>query len=130
MPSTCFALLGLAADTTVIYFVRPTQSNVDRICKDLQEDLYDKCQLNFLSAVPTDLLEQLAMTTVSSQTSCEVERVYDMYTNFISLEVRQDAQLLTSLACVWVQGEGDDRACTFFLMRVRLLCSRVLSYLS
>ena len=49
---------------------------------------YDKCQLNFLSAVPTDLLEQLAMTTVSSQTSCEVERVYDMYTNFISLEVR------------------------------------------
>ena len=48
---------------------------------------YDKCHLNFLSAVPTDLLEQLAMTTVSSQTSCEVERVYDMYTNFISLEV-------------------------------------------
>ena len=70
----------------MVYFVLPTKANVDRICKDLEEELYDKVQLNFLSAVSSDLLEQLAAAAISSQTTSTIERVFDMYTNFICLE--------------------------------------------
>lgn len=73
-------------ETSVVYFVLPTKANVDRICKDLEEELYDKVQLNFLSAVSSDLLEQLAAAAISSQTTSTIERVFDMYTNFICLE--------------------------------------------
>lgn len=33
-------------DTTVVYFVLPTPENVSRICKDLEEQVYDKFQLS------------------------------------------------------------------------------------
>lgn len=59
---------------------------MNRICKDLESQLYDKYQFNFLTPVPRDLLERLAQATFTSQSVAAVERVFDMYSNFICLE--------------------------------------------
>ena len=39
-------------DVPAIYFVQPTEANIDRICKDAQSGLYDSMHLNFSSELP------------------------------------------------------------------------------
>ena len=39
-------------DVPAIYFVQPTEANIDRICKDAQSGLYDSMHLNFSSGLP------------------------------------------------------------------------------
>jgi hypothetical protein len=39
-------------DVPAIYFVQPTEANVDRICQDAQSGLYDSMHLNFSSELP------------------------------------------------------------------------------
>eukprot|EP00051_Salpingoeca_urceolata_P031156 m.10522 g.10522 ORF g.10522 m.10522 type:complete len:632 (-) comp3809_c0_seq1:25-1920(-) len=73
-------------DVPAVYFVMPTESNVARICSDIRESTYESFELNFISAVPRPLLEQLAQTSVESDNTSVVKRVFDMYTNFLSLE--------------------------------------------
>ena len=39
-------------DVAAIYFVAPTEENVERIAKDVSQRLYDSFHINFSSAVP------------------------------------------------------------------------------
>lgn len=73
-------------DVTAVYFVLPTDENIDRICQDLASHLYDSYYLNFISPVSRSKLEQIADAALSSDSAMCVKKVYDQYLNFIALE--------------------------------------------
>eukprot|EP00039_Didymoeca_costata_P032128 m.36905 g.36905 ORF g.36905 m.36905 type:complete len:627 (-) comp9201_c1_seq1:78-1958(-) len=72
--------------TCVVYFVNATEANINRICKDMEKHLYDRYQFNFLSNISRNLLEQLAESAHKAAASTTVQKVYDLYSNFICLE--------------------------------------------
>jgi len=72
-------------DTPVVYFVEPTAENVARIAKDLELGLYPSCYINFASAVPRSLLEDLAQGALRANAAQKVAAVYDRYMSFVSL---------------------------------------------
>ncbi|CAB1331143.1 unnamed protein product, partial [Coregonus sp. 'balchen'] len=47
-------------DVPAIYFVMPTEENIDRICQDLRNQLYESYYLNFISAISRSKLEDIA----------------------------------------------------------------------
>lgn len=73
-------------DVPAIYFVSPTDENVQRICSDLRSRLYDRFYLNFITAVSREKLEQLAAAALQGNCAGSVKKVYDQYVDFISLE--------------------------------------------
>lgn len=73
-------------DVPAVYFVMPTDDNVQRICRDLQNQLYDSYYLNFISAIPRQKLEDLASAGIHSNSVPQISKVFDQYLNFISLE--------------------------------------------
>mmetsp|Transcript_93178 Transcript_93178/g.290505 ORF Transcript_93178/g.290505 Transcript_93178/m.290505 type:complete len:645 (+) Transcript_93178:124-2058(+) len=72
-------------DTPVVYFVEPTAENIARIAKDLEQGLYPSSYINFASAVPRSLLEDLAQGTLKANAAHKVSAVYDRYMSFVSL---------------------------------------------
>lgn len=95
MGVTLHMMLGSARqpiqDVSAVYFVAPTEQNVDRIAADIKAKTYHDIWLNFTSHVPRSLMERLADKIADipqnpNQPSCTVARVYDMYTDFVSLE--------------------------------------------
>lgn len=73
-------------DVPAIYFVAPNKDNIRRICEDCRYHLYDSFYVNFSSAIPRPLLEEFASSTVQSESSQLVSKVFDQYLNFLSLE--------------------------------------------
>lgn len=73
-------------DVPAIYFVQPTQENIDFIAADLAKNLYDSVYINFSSFVAKPLLESLAKATVTSKSVQRISQVHDQYTEFASLE--------------------------------------------
>lgn len=73
-------------DVPAIYFVLPTDENIMRICQDFRNHLYDSYYLNFISPISRDKLEELATVALQSNSSTNIEKVYDQYLNFVSLE--------------------------------------------
>ncbi|KAK7098909.1 sec1 family domain-containing protein 1-like [Littorina saxatilis] len=73
-------------DVPAIYFVLPTDDNIQRICRDFQNGLYESYYLNFISAISRQKLEDIASAAVQSGTVQQVSKVVDQYLNFISLE--------------------------------------------
>lgn len=73
-------------DVPAIYFVMPTEENVQRICRDFQNQLYEDYYLNFISAVPRQRLDDLASAAIQYNCVTQVMKVFDQYLNFISLE--------------------------------------------
>lgn len=73
-------------DVPAVYFVMPTDDNVQRICRDLQNQLYEGYYLNFISAIPRQKLEDLASAAIHSNNIPQISKVFDQYLNFISLE--------------------------------------------
>lgn len=71
-----------------VYFVEPTAENIERIAQDCREDLYDRVYLNFSRKVEQSLLMQLAKSLVESNRAGKIARVYDQYSDFVSLESR------------------------------------------
>ncbi|CAG8749554.1 13269_t:CDS:2, partial [Funneliformis caledonium] len=74
------------SDVPAIYFVEPTSENIQRISEDLAKNLYESYYINFLTAISRPLLEELAATTISNNTSNLISQVYDQYLNFIVCE--------------------------------------------
>jgi hypothetical protein len=74
------------SDAVAVYFLMPTAANVARACQDCRAQLYDKYYLNFVSAIPRPLLEDLAKASLEANCVAQIGRVYDQYLNFISLE--------------------------------------------
>ncbi len=92
---TLYMLLGTkrerVPDVPAVYFVQPTQENIDRICSDLDARLYDEYYINFSSSVSTALLDRLASSTARSGSHMLVSSINDQYSEFVSL----DSRLLT-----------------------------------
>ncbi|XP_034015687.1 LOW QUALITY PROTEIN: sec1 family domain-containing protein 1 [Thalassophryne amazonica] len=73
-------------DVPAIYFVMPTEENIDRICQDLRNQLYESYFLNFISAISRSKLEDIASAALAANAVSQVTKVYDQYLNFITLE--------------------------------------------
>ncbi|CAL1541171.1 unnamed protein product [Lymnaea stagnalis] len=73
-------------DVPAIYFVMPTDDNIQRICRDFQNQLYESYYLNFISAISRQKLEDIAQAALQSNAVQQVSKVFDQYLNFISLE--------------------------------------------
>ncbi|XP_068109985.1 sec1 family domain-containing protein 1 [Hyperolius riggenbachi] len=73
-------------DVPAVYFVMPTEENVDRICQDLRTQLYESYYLNFISAISRSKLEDIASAALTANTVAQVSKVFDQYLNFITLE--------------------------------------------
>lgn len=73
-------------DVAAVYFVMPTDDNIERICKDLMNHSYESYYFNFISAISRTKLETIANAALLSDSAINVKRVFDQYLNFISLE--------------------------------------------
>ena len=74
------------SDAVAVYFVMPTVDNVARICQDCRAQLYERYYLNFITAIPRPLLEEVAKATLEANSVAQIGKVYDQFLNFISLE--------------------------------------------
>lgn len=73
-------------DVAAIYFLLPTDYNIERICKDLDKCLYDSYYFNFISPISRQKLETIANAALQSESATNVKKVYDQYINFVALE--------------------------------------------
>lgn len=73
------------ADVPAVYFVEPTEANIKRIVEDLAKGLYESCYINFASAVPRSLLQELARGALQANAAQKVAGVFDRYVSFVSL---------------------------------------------
>ncbi|XP_030070541.1 sec1 family domain-containing protein 1 isoform X2 [Microcaecilia unicolor] len=73
-------------DVPAVYFVMPTEENIDRICQDLRNQLYENYYLNFISAISRSKLEDIASAALGASAVSQVAKVFDQYLNFITLE--------------------------------------------
>ncbi|XP_077477796.1 sec1 family domain-containing protein 1 [Stigmatopora argus] len=73
-------------DVPAIYFVMPSEENIDRICQDLRNQLYESYFLNFISAISRSKLEDIACAALAANAVSQITKVYDQYLNFITLE--------------------------------------------
>ncbi|XP_050226399.1 SEC1 family transport protein SLY1 [Mercurialis annua] len=73
-------------DVPAVYFVQSTQLNIQRIVADASKSLYDSFHLNFSSAIPRPLLEDLASGTLNSESIDRISKVHDQYLEFVTLE--------------------------------------------
>ncbi|XP_037098251.1 sec1 family domain-containing protein 1 isoform X1 [Syngnathus acus] len=73
-------------DVPAIYFVMPSEENVDRMCQDLRNQLYESYYLNFISAISRSKLEDIAGAALAANAVSQITKVYDQYLNFITLE--------------------------------------------
>ncbi|KAF1794398.1 Sec1-like, domain 2 [Phytophthora cactorum] len=73
-------------DVPAIYFVEPTSENLERIVSDCSKELYSSVHLNFAYPLSRESLEYLARASVEAGCTSMIAKVYDQYTNFVSLE--------------------------------------------
>ena len=67
------------SDAVAVYFVMPTPQNVSRMCEDCRAQLYDKYYLNFVTAIPRPLLEELAKTSLETNCVSQIAKVRECY---------------------------------------------------
>uniref|UniRef100_A0A9L0IUC9 Sec1 family domain-containing protein 1 n=1 Tax=Equus asinus TaxID=9793 RepID=A0A9L0IUC9_EQUAS len=73
-------------DVPAVYFVMPSEENIDRMCQDLRNQLYESYYLNFISAISRSKLEDIANAALAASAVAQVAKVFDQYLNFITLE--------------------------------------------
>ncbi|XP_034946975.1 protein sly1 homolog [Chelonus insularis] len=73
-------------EVPAIYFCTPTEENLGRIGQDFQSGLYDNYHLNFISPISRQKMEDLAAAALIAGAVAKIEKVYDQYLNFITLE--------------------------------------------
>nr|CAD2175684.1 unnamed protein product [Meloidogyne enterolobii] len=73
-------------DVPAVYFVSPTESNIQIICNDLRKSMYDSYYFNMIYPLPRPLLEDLALSAVEGGIVQQVQKVTDQFLAFISLE--------------------------------------------
>jgi len=76
---------GPMPDVPAVYFVEPTEENVRRIVQDLNSGLYESIYVNFASAVPRSLLQELAKGALQANCAQKVAGVFDRFISFVSL---------------------------------------------
>ena len=73
-------------DAPAVYFCLPTDENIQRMCQDLNNQLYAGYYYNFISPVTRSKLEDLASSALQSGSDSLIQKIFDQYTNFICLE--------------------------------------------
>ncbi|XP_045768740.1 protein sly1 homolog [Maniola jurtina] len=73
-------------EVPAVYFCTPSEENLGRICQDLDNGLYDQYHLNFISPITRQKLEDLAASSIQSNSVMSIHKIYDQYLNFICLE--------------------------------------------
>lgn len=96
-----------------VYFVSPTSENIARIAKDVGARLYESIYINFTSAVPRPLLDELAQQVARTGNGAQVRQVYDQYLNFIVLQPNL-FQLLPRSAAPAPRGSAPQRVPTTY----------------
>ncbi|KAL7619286.1 hypothetical protein Lser_V15G00024 [Lactuca serriola] len=74
------------SDVPAVYFVKPSQQNIERIISDASNSVYDYFHLNFSSSIPRPLLEDLASGTLNSDSIQRISKVHDQYLEFVTLD--------------------------------------------
>ena len=69
-----------------MYFCLPSDENLERISRDLEANLYGKYYFNFISPISRQKLEDLASHSIQTNTVAQIEKVFDQFVHFISLE--------------------------------------------
>ncbi|KAG2457512.1 SCFD1 protein, partial [Polypterus senegalus] len=64
-------------DVPAIYFVMPTEENIDRICQDLRSQLYESYYLNFISAISRSKLEDIASAALGANAVTQITKKLD-----------------------------------------------------
>lgn len=100
-------------DVPAIYFVSPTSENITRISKDIGSRMYESTYINFTSAVPRPLLDELAQQVARTGNGAQVRQVYDQYLNFIVLQPSL-FQLLPRARAPAVRGAAPQRIPTTY----------------
>ena len=85
------------SDAVAVYFLMPTAANVARICQDCRAQLYDKYYLNFVTAIPRPLLEEVAKASLEADCVPQIGKVcrqccgtplhFDFQTQFVEERV-------------------------------------------
>lgn len=73
-------------DVPVVYFVSPTQENINLIVQDLKEDKYADFYVNFTSTLNRELLEDFAKQVSFTGKAEKIKQVFDQYLDFIVTE--------------------------------------------
>lgn len=73
-------------DVPAIYFISPTESNMELLAQDAKNGLYEIMHLNFTSTLPSRLMESLANSCVRAGCVQKIGKVFDQYLSFIALE--------------------------------------------
>ncbi|KAK9870344.1 hypothetical protein WA026_006428 [Henosepilachna vigintioctopunctata] len=73
-------------EVPAIYFCSPSDENLVRISQDFQKGVYDFYHLNFISPITRQKLEDLASAAIVTNSVANIQKVYDQYVNYISLE--------------------------------------------
>lgn len=74
------------SDAPAVYFVEPTRENIDFIVNDAEAGIYEFFYLNFTSSISRSNLDYFAQRVAEKELSHRFEKVFDQYTDFISLE--------------------------------------------
>jgi hypothetical protein len=58
-----------------LYFIEPTEQNLNRIADDFKNDLYDNVYVNFVSPIDRNLFEKFAVRVGKSNSLYKVKKV-------------------------------------------------------
>ncbi|CAD7967125.1 unnamed protein product [Amoebophrya sp. A120] len=72
-------------DVPCIYFLEPTEANIQKMIDDCKRKLYPELYVNFTSSVPRPLLEKLAFGLNEIQEARRITSVVDRFVNFVAL---------------------------------------------
>lgn len=73
-------------DVPAVYFISPTDENVQLLCEDLKKALYDQFYVNMVYPISRPQLESIASAAVHSGTMNQLQKLTDQYLSFIALE--------------------------------------------
>ena len=65
------------SDVPAIYFCQPTEENLQRIAKDLEDNLYGSYYFNFISPISRQKLEDLAQAAIRANAVTQIRKLYD-----------------------------------------------------
>ena len=74
------------SEVPAVYFIEPTEGNIQCLIKDLREGLYDQYYFHFSSHLKREHLEELAKVTVETNQMSKVIKVTDQYLDFACIE--------------------------------------------
>ncbi|KAK9172771.1 Sec1 family protein [Cryptosporidium meleagridis] len=72
-------------EVPALYFIKPTEENIDKLCDDLRNLYYESYYVNFISPCTDKLLEYFAKKALETGHANRITKVIDRYLDFVSL---------------------------------------------